>query len=72
MKSLLQISLMLYAIAILSACTHVQVWERANISKAEMSWEPDLLAAALEEQIYLSKEASSGGVAAAGGGCGCN
>jgi hypothetical protein len=28
--------------------------------------------AQLRDQIYTSKEASSGGAGAAGGGCGCN
>ena len=33
-------------------------------------WERDLLA--LDDHIYFSKEASSGGKSFGGGGCGCN
>ena len=32
----------------------------------------DIMDARLRSQIYASKEASSGGAGAAGGGCGCN
>lgn len=56
----------------LTACAPLQVWERGDLARTEMSWQPDVLEADLSEQIYLSKEASSGGGAAAGGGCGCN
>jgi hypothetical protein len=37
-----------------------------------MSLTADAIDIALDEHIYFSKEASSGGRAFAGGGCGCN
>ncbi len=37
-----------------------------------MQIDPDVLVTALDEHIYFSKEASTGGLGAAGGGCGCN
>jgi len=37
-----------------------------------MAWEPDPLSAAYAEHVRFSKEASSGGLSASGGGCGCN
>ncbi len=55
-----------------AGCTTVNVWERGYLSKAEMSWQPDSLQAAMEDHIYFSKEASNGNTNAGGGGCGCN
>jgi len=50
----------------------VRAWERGYLAQPEMAWQPDRLAAALNKHVYFSKEASSGGNSAAGGGCGCN
>ena len=50
----------------------VAPWEREVLAKEEMSWIPDPLEQTLENQIYFSKEAASGGLGSAGGGCGCN
>ena len=57
---------------LLSSCTEVRAWERGYLARDEMAWEPDALEGALNEHIFFSKEASSGGNSAAGGGCGCN
>lgn len=57
---------------ILSGCSTVQPWQRGTLAKPEMEWSPDRLEASLDNHVYFSKEASSGGTAAAGGGCGCN
>lgn len=54
------------------ACTEVRAWERGNLAREEMAWDPDPLESALNDHIFFSKEASSGGNNAAGGGCGCN
>lgn len=56
----------------LCGCETVQPWERGTLAREEMQWQPDLMEARLREQTYTSKEASSGGTGAAGGGCGCN
>jgi hypothetical protein len=37
-----------------------------------MAWDVDPMKARLDRHIYFSKEGSSGGGQAAGGGCGCN
>ncbi len=58
--------------ALLSACTPVAAWERGTLAKPEMALQPDPLEAALHNHVYFSKEASSGGNSASGGGCGCN
>jgi hypothetical protein len=59
-------------IVVLSGCGTVQPWERGLLAKDEMQWTPDVMSAQLRNQVYASKEASSGGTGAAGGGCGCN
>ncbi len=56
----------------LNACTPVQPWQRGYLAKKEMAWDTDKLESALNNHIYFSKEASSGGNSSAGGGCGCN
>jgi hypothetical protein len=58
--------------ALLASCTQVQPWERGRLAQPEMAWQPDPLESALNKHIFFSKEASSGGNSAAGGGCGCN
>ncbi len=50
----------------------VQPWERAVLAEPGMQVDPDVLVTALDEHIYFSKEASTGGLGTAGGGCGCN
>ena len=49
-----------------------QVWERDVLSKPEMNLDEPALDHALDDHIYFSKEASSGGRSVGGGGCGCN
>jgi len=56
----------------LNACTQVRPWERGYLAREEMGWNTDNLESALNDHIFFSKEASSGGNSAAGGGCGCN
>lgn len=56
--------------AITAACTTVKPWERDLHARADM--QPDARDAAIDDHIYFSKEASSGGRGFAGGGCGCN
>ena len=56
----------------LCGCETVQPWERGILSKDEMQWQPHVMEAQLRNQVYASKEASSGGTGSAGGGCGCN
>jgi len=60
------------AFLLLTSCQQVQPWERGHLAKIEMAWESDPLEGLLQDHIFFSKEASSGGNTAAGGGCGCN
>ena len=50
----------------------VKPWERDVLARPEMALDADPLTVALDEHIYFSKEASSGGRGFGGGGCGCN
>jgi len=50
----------------------VQPWERDILAQQKMQLTPAPLEAYLDEHIYFSKEASSGGSGVGGGGCGCN
>jgi len=50
----------------------VEPWERDLLAKDEMSLNASPIDAALDDHIYFSKEASSGGKGFGGGGCGCN
>ena len=60
-----------------SACSHLQPqavkpWERGVLAREDMSLTPNPVQAGLDEHIYFSKEAASGGSGIGGGGCGCN
>jgi Domain of unknown function (DUF4266) len=57
-----------------SGCSSLGVkpWERNVLARDDMLMDADPIDLALDEHIYFSKEASSGGQGFAGGGCGCN
>jgi hypothetical protein len=50
----------------------VHVWERDILAKDEMQADHDAVDRSVDDHIYFSKEASSGGRGFGGGGCGCN
>ena len=67
--------LFLIAVTILvSGCNMLGVkpWQRDVLAREEMQLGADPLDAAIDDHLYFSKEASSGGRSFAGGGCGCN
>ena len=53
-----------------SGCAGIEPWERDLHARADMK--ADAHDAVIDDHIYFSKEASSGGRSFAGGGCGCN
>ena len=57
-----------------AACSSlgVQAWDRDVLARDDMQLVSDPIEASLDEHIYFSKEASSGGQGFGGGGCGCN
>jgi Domain of unknown function (DUF4266) len=60
--------------AMASGCSSmgVEPWERDVLAKEEMRLTTDPVEAGIDDHIYFSKEASSGGRGFGGGGCGCN
>jgi len=57
-----------------SGCSSLGVkpWERDLLAKKQMQLDPYPVDTGLDEHIYFSKEAASGGRGFGGGGCGCN
>jgi hypothetical protein len=47
-------------------------WDRGVLARPDMQLDANPTDAALDDHIYFSKEASSGGRGFGGGGCGCN
>jgi len=72
-KRLCVLSAMIGAVLI-SGCSSLGVrpWQRDVLAREEMQLNADPLDAAIDDHLYFSKEASSGGRSFAGGGCGCN
>lgn len=64
------LSLLLMGLA--SGCAHVRPWDRDLLAEKKMRLIPYPRENAVDEHIYFSKEGSTGGQRAAGGGCGCN
>ena len=63
---------LIIACLLLGACAPVQPWERGRLAQPQMALEPDPLLTAMDDHTYGSKEAASGSIGPAGGGCGCN
>jgi hypothetical protein len=70
LRRLRDVTALALIVAAATACTAVQPWERDLHARADM--QPNAQDAAIDDHIYFSKEASSGGRGFAGGGCGCN
>ena len=70
-QKILQIMLI---VSFISACSNVGVkpWEKNILARDDMQLIHAPLEAGLDDHIYFSKEASSGGRGFSGGGCGCN
>lgn len=64
------VALISAALLFTTGCASVKPWERDLHSREDM--QPHALDAAIDDHIYFSKEASSGGRGFGGGGCGCN
>ncbi|WP_033077965.1 DUF4266 domain-containing protein [Thalassotalea sp. ND16A] len=74
MKKIFQSNILLIVLLMSSGCSSlgVEPWERDLLARKEMALNASPIDAALDDHIYFSKEASSGGRSFAGGGCGCN
>lgn len=60
--------------SLLSGCSSLGVkpWQRDLLAKKSMQLNSAPLDSAIDDHIYFSKEASTGGRGFGGGGCGCN
>ena len=57
---------------LVGGCSTVKPWDRDLLAEKKMQLVPAPLDNALDEHIFFSKEAASGGQGTGGGGCGCN
>jgi hypothetical protein len=64
--------LLALTLAGLSGCARVHPWERDVLSDPRMQLDAASVGTGIDDHIYFSKEASSGGRGFGGGGCGCN
>lgn len=73
MKRMTALSLCI-GVVVISGCANmgVEPWERDLLARPDMELVADPVESGLDEHIYFSKEASSGGQGFGGGGCGCN
>ena len=67
--------------ALLGGCTtlgdaftidEVRPWQRDVLAREDMQLVTDAMDDAVDDHMYFSREASSGGGSVRGGGCGCN
>jgi Domain of unknown function (DUF4266) len=68
-------TLYVLALAAMAGCATIsppQPWEKGELAKLEMQFDPDPLDAKVTQHIYTSKEGAGGGYGVGGGGCGCN
>jgi Domain of unknown function (DUF4266) len=73
-KPYLYLAAALSVFAFESGCASlgVKAYDRDLLSRDEMRLDANPVDGAIDEHLYFSKEASSGGRSYAGGGCGCN
>lgn len=74
MKALRMLTLLTIWCAALTGCASLGVkpWEHDILSRSDMKPNGAGLDDAIDDHVYFSKEASSGGRSFGGGGCGCN
>lgn len=55
-----------------AGCANVKPWQRGTLADYTMRSDRDPLTDTLNEHLWFSREAASGGKGVGGGGCGCN
>jgi hypothetical protein len=70
----LRLSVLVAVLVASAGCASVGVkpWQRGVLARDDMQIVSEPLDSSIDEHIYFSKEASSGGQGFGGGGCGCN
>lgn len=71
MKALMFLMVMVAGVAA-SGCAEVKPWQRNILAQPAMQLDRDSMDTYVDEHIYFSKEAATGGRGIGGGGCGCN
>lgn len=66
------VTIIALTVLLVSGCADVKPWDRDLLAQKKMQLVPSPVDNALDEHIYFSKEAASGGQGVGGGGCGCN
>jgi hypothetical protein len=68
------LTLPLIVLLALGGCSALGVkpWQREVLARPQMALNASPMEAAIDDHIYFSKEAASGGRSFGGGGCGCN
>ncbi len=66
--------LLVTGLVLTAGCSNmgVEPWQRDVLARPAMALDSSPITSALDDHIYFSKEASSGGRGFGGGGCGCN
>ncbi|MBX7144236.1 MAG: DUF4266 domain-containing protein [Oligoflexia bacterium] len=67
-------SRLIFSVLILFAtgCAEVKPWQRGNLARPSMAFDPDPLESKMQQHLYQSKEGGFGGYGIGGGGCGCS
>lgn len=63
---------LLFALVVAAGCATVKPYEREYLSRPSMDRERELTEAKFYTHVLDAREGATGGVGAAGGGCGCN
>jgi hypothetical protein len=64
--------LLVFLIAALGACAHVEPWERGTLARADMAVDAAPLQNRMRRHVYNSREAAAEAPGTGnGGGCGC-
>ncbi|MDR3416400.1 MAG: DUF4266 domain-containing protein [Nevskia sp.] len=75
MRPFLTIGALCAGTLLLGACSSMgmmpKAWQRGDLARPEMAWDPDPVDAAARAHTYDSKESASGAASVGGGGCGC-
>jgi Domain of unknown function (DUF4266) len=69
---IVRLCVLVAALGACAGCANVKPWERSVLARDDMQIVSEPLDSSIDEHIYFSKEASSGGQGFGGGGCGCN
>ena len=66
------LAVLLLSGSFLTGCAEVKPWQKGNLARPHMAFEPSPAEARFSRHVEDSKEGSSGGYGVGGGGCGCN